>query len=386
MAKYFKLPVKDKDVKGSINGFLRDILEKGLVHALLVPQEVPSGDNVVQTLVSDPETLKRADPVSPVMGVHSSRIISKMTKQEPNSQKVAVVLKPCEWRALVELVKLKQASLENMVVIGVDCPGTFPIKQYKKMMEEGASPDKELLKLIEGVGQGEGQEANLRTACQVCEHFTPHGTDITIGLFGMDLGNEILIAANTEEGERILNGLKLECNEDIKEKSPGGKNRREESIAKLMEQRIKKRDELFAEVQKEIGSPDKLLAFFSTCIKCHNCMGACPICYCRECFFESPTFEFEADRYLKWADRKGAIRMPTDTLLFHLTRMNHMLLSCVGCGICEEACPNDIPLFKVFRMFGHTVQQIFKYIPGKDLKEELPLSTFKEDELKDVGE
>lgn len=378
MAKHFKLPVKDKDVKGSINGFLRDILDKGLVHALMVPQEVPSGDNVVQTLVSDPETLKRANPLSPVMGVHSSRIISKMTKREPNSQKVAVVLKPCEWRALVELVKLKQASLENMVIIGMDCPGTYPIKQYKKILAEGASPSQALLRILEGAGQGEGNDSDLRTACKVCEHFTPQGTDITIGLFGMDLGNEILITANTEEGERILTGLGLE---EYK-----GKNKREDAIAKLAEQRNRKRDEWFAEVQKEIGSPDKLLAFFSTCIKCHNCMGACPICYCRECFFESPTFEFEADRYLKWADKKGAIRMPTDTLLFHLTRMNHMLLSCVGCGICEEACPNDIPIFKVFRTFGHTVQQIFRYIPGRDLKEELPLSTFKEDELKDVGE
>ena len=140
MAKHFKMPVKDKDVKASINGFLRGILEKGLVHAILVPQEVPSGDNVVQTLVRDPEALKRANPLSPVMGVHSSRIISKMTKREPNTKKVAVVLKPCEWRALVALVKLKQASLENMVIIGMDCPGTFPITHYKKMMEEGASP------------------------------------------------------------------------------------------------------------------------------------------------------------------------------------------------------------------------------------------------------
>jgi len=374
MAKHFKLPVKDKDVKGSINGFLRNILEKGLVHAILVPQEVPSGDNVVQTLVRDPETLNRANPLSPVMGVHSSRIISRMTKQGPNSKKVVVVLKPCEWRALVELVKLKQASLENMVIIGMDCPGTFPIKHYKKMIQEGASPSQGLLKIL----AGEGDDSALRTACQVCEHFTPQGTDIAIGLYGMDLGNEILIQANTEEGERILTGLGLE---EYK-----GKNKREETISKINTRRTKKRDEWFEEVRKEIGSPDKLLAFFSTCIKCHNCMGACPICYCRECFFESPTFEFEADRYLKWADKKGAIRMPTDTLLFHLTRMNHMLLSCVGCGICEEACPNDIPIFKVFRTFGHNVQQIFNYVPGRDLEEELPLSTFKEDELKDVGE
>ena len=77
MAKDFKLPVKDNDVVGSINGFLRNILDKELVHAILVPREIPSGDNVVQTLVRDPHMFDKANPLCPVMGVHSSRIISK---------------------------------------------------------------------------------------------------------------------------------------------------------------------------------------------------------------------------------------------------------------------------------------------------------------------
>jgi formate dehydrogenase subunit beta len=374
MAKDFKLPVKDNDVVSSINCFLRDILEKELVHALLVPQEVPSGDNVVQTLVRDPHMLEKANPLYPVMGVHSSRIISRMTKHTPSSRKVAVVLKPCELRALIELVKLKQASLENLITIGIDCLGTYPLKHYKNMVSEGASPTRELLK----IAKGEGEDSDLRTACQVCEHFIPQGADIVIGLIGTDLQKEVLIRANTEEGEQILSGLKLEGVE--------GTDKREDAISKLFTKRTKKRDALFEEAKREIGSPEKLLSFFSACIKCHNCMGVCSICYCRECFFESPTFEFEPEKYLRWAERKGSIKMPTDTLLFHLTRMNHMLLSCVGCGVCEEACPNDIPLSKVFRILGHNVQQIFNYVPGKDPEEEPPLSTFKEDELKDVGE
>ena len=377
MAKDFKLPVKDNDVVGSINGFLRDILEKGLVHAILVPREVPSGDNVVQTLVRDPDNLEKANPLCPVMGVHSSRIISRMTKHTPNSNKVAAVLKPCELRALVELVKLKQASIENMVIIGMDCLGTYPLKHYKNMIEQGASPTLEILK----AAKGEKDDPDLRTACRVCEHFIPLGADIEIGLIGMDPEKEIFLRANTEDGERILSGLKLEGYEGT-----AVTDKRDDAVSGLLTKRTKERDTLFEETKKEIGSPDKLLSFFSACIKCHNCMGVCPICYCRECFFESPTFDFEPEKYLRWAERKGSIKMPTDTLLFHLTRMNHMLLSCVGCGVCEEACPNDIPLFRVFRMLGHNVQQVFNYVPGKNPEEEPPLSTFKEDELKDVGE
>ena len=77
--------------------------------------------------------------------------------------------------------------------------------------------------------------------------------------------------------------------------------------------------------------------------------------------------------------------MPTDSLLFHLTRLNHMVMSCVGCGLCQEACPNDIPVFRIFRMVGEQVQETFDYVPGRSLEEELPLSVFREDELSEVG-
>ncbi len=77
--------------------------------------------------------------------------------------------------------------------------------------------------------------------------------------------------------------------------------------------------------------------------------------------------------------------MPTDTLLFHLTRLNHMVMSCVGCGLCQEACPNDIPLLRIFRLVGKRVQEVFEYVPGRSLEEELPLSVFREDELGEVG-
>ena len=77
--------------------------------------------------------------------------------------------------------------------------------------------------------------------------------------------------------------------------------------------------------------------------------------------------------------------MPTDSLLFHLTRLNHMVMSCVGCGLCQEACPNDIPLFPIFRLVGEQVQRSFDYVPGRSLEEELPLSVFRENELSEVG-
>ena len=77
--------------------------------------------------------------------------------------------------------------------------------------------------------------------------------------------------------------------------------------------------------------------------------------------------------YYDWAERQGALRMPTETLLYHLTRLNHMVASCVGCGLCESACPSKIPLTTIFRAVGDGVQEMLDYVPGRSLEDELPL-------------
>jgi formate dehydrogenase subunit beta len=91
-------------------------------------------------------------------------------------------------------------------------------------------------------------------------------------------------------------------------------------------------------------------------------------------------------KYIGWAKRKGAFRLPADTSLFHLTRLNHMVLSCVGCGMCTQACPADLPVGAVFRSVGHHLQDVFGYLPGRSVDEVLPLITFEEDEWTDLGE
>ena len=81
------------------------------------------------------------------------------------------------------------------------------------------------------------------------------------------------------------------------------------------------------------------------------------------------------------SERKGMIKMPTDTLLFHITRFAHMVTSCVACGMCEQACPSGIPLLSIYKAVGLNAQGEFDYVPGRDLDEEMPLTTFKEEEL-----
>ena len=189
------------------------------------------------------------------------------------------------------------------------------------------------------------EDTMLRAGCQICEYPYPLTADITIGMLGLDPAKQILIQAESAKGEEILNklGMNLETDSESAQK-------RHAAIAKFAIEIKDRRKKFFEKTKKEVGGVEKLSKIFAQCIKCQNCRQACPVCYCRECFFVSPTFELESERYLSQAEKKGALQNASGYTLFHLTRMNHMGNSCVGCGACEEACPNDIPLLKIFQL------------------------------------
>jgi formate dehydrogenase subunit beta len=375
MTKSATLEVKDVKIRQAINGFLKELFAKKVVEAMLVPLAHPAGTNVVQALISDPANLDKADVYAPVMPVNSAKILQAMTRLTPSDRKTAVVIRPCEMRAAVELMKLKQIQPENLIFIGVDCPGAYSVANYPKFVSEKKTSD-DFVK----AGFKWADDSMLRAGCQICEYPYPLTADITIGMIGLEPG-KVILQANTAQGEEIFKTLGLKIDEDSADAK-----KRQEALSKFTTDVKDRRKKFFAKTKEEIGGIEKLTKVFSSCIKCQNCRQACPICYCRECVFISPTFELEADKYLRQADKKGGIRMPADTLLFHLTRMNHMGNSCVGCGACEEACPNDIPLLKLFQLIGSEAQELFGYVPGRNAEEPLPASTFREKEFESIGE
>jgi formate dehydrogenase subunit beta len=60
--------------------------------------------------------------------------------------------------------------------------------------------------------------------------------------------------------------------------------------------------------------------------------------------------------------------------MFHFVRMLHMVDSCTNCGQCEEVCPAEIPLAKIFHKINVQLQEAFKYKPGYDMEQKPPLS------------
>jgi len=366
------LKVEKGDVVGTINTLLKGVLESKKVDALLVPQEVPSGAMAFDVLVADAERLK-SNIFAPVLPTSTATLVSRITKFRGTDKIIGVVMRPCQIRALVELVKLNQASLENVVIIGVDCLGTFPAKAYGDF-SEGGSPTEFILDSF--MKQDGGSEKHLRSSCKICKDPIPGNADCTIGLYGSDIKKELTIQAHTEAGNRLLEGSGIQ-------KSRGSKTRAK-AVEAVRKEKARNRADFIGDNQHLKGI-EALGGFFDKCTKCHNCMTACPICYCRECIFESSVFDLEADRYVNKAEARGLMKMPNDSVLFHVTRMCHMVLSCVGCGLCEQACPNDIPLMSMITEIAKNAQEELNYTPGENVDDPVPMVVYKEDEFSEIG-
>ncbi len=221
-----------------------------------------------------------------------------------------------------------------------------------------------------------GDGFDLAPACKACDHFVPDNADIQIGLLGVDIKQQLLLKANTARGEGLLAQMNLpEATE------PG---ERQQAVARLLAERISYRDQMFAETSEATSNLEKLNSYLANCVNCYNCRVACPVCYCKECVFLTNVFEHEPDQYLRWAKRKGLVKMPTDTVFFHVTRMVHMSTACVGCGQCSNACPNNVPVMELFRTIASHTQQAFQYEPGRSVEDEPPLSVFREGEFAEL--
>lgn len=369
------LKTVDRNPEATLRGLFARWLEDGRLSAVLVPALAKSGA-ATMALVSDPEKLAGTAPLLPAFAVNSASVVRDIAKLPPDSPgaKVGVLLRPCEMRAAVELVKLRQILTDNLVFIGIDCPGTYKSVGFVQTRGDDGDFDNSHVRNQ----QEYYADPNLRTACQICEFPVPAVADVAIGFLGLDPDEGLWFEARTDKGAGLAEGLELVGGDE----PPA----RAKYLAGLVERRKQAAATRIAEFDKVAMGPENLARYFADCLNCHNCMNVCPVCYCRECFFDSDTFTRPLDEHVRVSKRKGLTRMPSETLLFHLTRMNHMMTSCVACGVCEDSCPAGIGLLPMFKKVSRDAQAEFDYVAGRSLEEELPLTAFREDEFTKVGE
>jgi formate dehydrogenase subunit beta len=373
-----KLPAEEGRRKALID-FLKQSLEKECFDSILIPIEVPETNSYALILLKDESLLDKADPQPPVMTVQGGTALSSVTKHGEIDGEIAAVLRPCEIRAAVELAKLKQINLDNITLISMDCPGAVPLSDYMIDPEKWGNA-------FQSISEKWEINDSLRPVCRICNRFSlenlhpssspeSFASDLHLGFAGGE-GKNIFIIPATPKGKNLLAKLDLSAQDSLEDW--------ESKVNEIRELREREREKFQKEWRTKLDGADSFISQFDECINCHNCMRTCPICYCQQCYFDSQILKLSPEDYLDRAKKRGALRFPLDTILFHLGRMSHMALSCISCGACEDACPMSIPVSQIFTMVGDKTQKDFHYIPGINRKEPLPLQDYVEDEFHEV--
>jgi ferredoxin len=108
------------------------------------------------------------------------------------------------------------------------------------------------------------------------------------------------------------------------------------------------------ELIDEMGLDERFqswLGEFAKCVKCYGCRDICPMCHCIECA-------------LGGRNLIDIGALPPESPIFHLTRALHMAGRCIDCGLCEQACPADIPLRTLYKKIANIVDEEYRFRPG----------------------
>jgi formate dehydrogenase subunit beta len=384
--------LKKAEYGGAVTSLLKFALESKMVDAVLAVK-ARDGDRYdgVPVLITDPEAV-----IETAGSLHCvSPNIARFLKEYLNGafdMKIAVVCKPCDARAIIELAKRTQIKMDNLILIGLNCTGTLPSAAAKQMFREIFEADpaevvgedieegKLTIKLKDGtekqkdLDELEQKGYGRRENCRRCDINIPIMADIACGKWGTDGKRETFIEVCSEKGSDLIEKA-IEAGYIKVEKPDSGaiasrKKRNEAEV--LLARKWQEKD--FASL-REMSTEEKFsywLGEFSRCIKCYGCRDACPICYCKDCILE--------------ADR-GTIapgEIPPD-IMFPMIRTVHVMDSCVNCGQCQDACSMELPLARLIFMLNRELGDIFKNEPGMDVNAPIPLKSVTDEELAIAG-
>lgn len=345
-----------------VAGFLKKLLTEEIADAVLAAAPTPYSRLPMPTLFTSPQEIENADPLAPVSPFNTARQAQSVLKHN-TGKRIALVLRPCEIRALIELVKLKQCILDNTILISMDCHGRMENADYL----EASALDSDF---TQSFYVDPGLQKGICSSCAICTRFMPNHEDLSFCLIGMDVRQSIGLSAQTETGVSIVKQLGMETGEE-----PSG---RKAALEGMLSVRETAKAAAFEATKDKTDSIEKLQHYFADCLNCHNCRVACPVCYCRECVFLTDVFAHDPETLLRRAGKKGMVKLPADTTMFHLTRMAHIAHACVACGHCSSVCPSHIPVADVFIRAAGEIQSLYDYEPGRDIAEAIPLLVFDE--------
>jgi len=246
-------------------------------------------------------------------------------------KKVAVAVKGCDSRTIVQYMQEGLIDRDNVVIVGIPCKGIISKKKVQKAI--GNEPVEDVtftdgsVKVKTPSGEKTFAIADVcPSKCTSCQYPTPIVYDHLTG-------------------------------DAIQSDKPA-----ESVYADVVELEGKTLEERKAYFESE----------FSKCIRCYACRNACPMCVCQDsCIAET--------RDPHWITQKLSL---DEKFMFHMIHALHLAGRCVECGECERACPMEIPVAKLNKKINKEMKELFDYIPGVNPEDKPPMYTFNVDEAK----
>ena len=119
---------------GSVTSILKHALNSGLVDGVVAVQG-KNGDRFagIPVLLTAPEQLIETAGALHCSTPNIARFV-KLYLDGASSMKLAVVGKPCDIKAIIELEKRNQINSDNLILIGLNCSGTLSPAKAKMML------------------------------------------------------------------------------------------------------------------------------------------------------------------------------------------------------------------------------------------------------------
>lgn len=314
------------DPVGRFQEFLAGLYEAARLDALLVPLRIDGGTAIEPRIVEEGPLLQQADPFTPVMLMNSARLALDYQRKH-SKRRFGVVLRPCELRALATLHEQGVLNAAPILKIGVDCMGTFEPDD----LSWTKSPQPLAEEALHFARQGGINLYRYRLACQICIDPLPADADISVDLLGLPARTTIVVSSLDSVAERYQLAS-ITDGEASMELIAQHERVRQQVLARRKRARQRLGNALNGDLAMDV---DSLTTHLKECEICQTCFAACPI------------YEFIIP------ERKV------------LTRDEVMawLLECAGCGMCEAACSDHLPLTRIISQIRLTISEALEGDP-----------------------
>ncbi len=359
MAEYL---IKSEDFSKILKALLKEKVVNKIIGAQLrVDKKSGNPDRfTVQPKLVEKEEDLGYFPLFPLMAFgyartdSASKYLHKSVAGAMN-EKVGLIARPCDTRAIIELAKIRQIKLDNLFIIGIEDRGMLP----KAGREMRSIKDVDATKIVkEKVGDsglivkmedGNTKELNLTVSenCLRCYRKIPVIADLTISDLGIPIDSEeIILKAYSDKGIELLekSGVTTKAlPADIKKVH-------EDKFTSIIENAKEKRVKDLEEWDKL--SQEEKIAELLKCTMCNTCIRGCPVCYCVDCILQK-----------KRKDKT------IDKVTYQLTRIAHDADRCVECGNCDNNCPQNLPLSLYFQSLNDAFKEKFDYDAGMSIED-----------------